>query len=120
MKASFAASVLLMCLSAPALAVDGPEEKDLVAEVACTWPGGMPGPTPASDPDIDTLAEFLLWADAMLLAGESLPVDLLLRMALLTPADRLMGIAHLRRSGLLRGDAMPLEMLLAPEPGGKP
>ena len=111
-------SVLLICLSAPAIA-DKLEKKDVSAEVAGTLPGGMPAPTPADDPGIDTLAEFLLWADAVLLAGESLPVDLLLRMALLPPADRLMGIAHLRRSGLLRGDAMPLETLLAPEQGGR-
>lgn len=117
MRTVVVTSVLLICLSAPAIA-DKLEGKDVSAEVAGTWPGGMPAPTPADDPGIDTLAEFLLWADAVLLAGESLPADLLLRMAVLTPADRLMGIAHLRRSGLLRGDALPLETLLARQPGG--
>lgn len=120
MKASFVVTVLLICLSARAMAADRPEEQVAMADDAGTAAGGRPAPMSAHDAAPDTLAEFLVWADALLLAGEALPVDLPLRMALLAPADRLMGIVHLRRSGLLSGASLPLDTLLAPRPAAQP
>lgn len=60
------------------------------------------------------VAAFAAEASALLLAGESLPPDYRLRLLVMPPAERLLAIIYLRRTGLLRGDPWPLEDVLRP------
>lgn len=85
----------------------------LAADTAVAAAPGEPELPPA-------VAAIAAEASERLLAGESLPPDYRLRLLALPPAERLLAIIYLRRTGLLRGDPWPLEDVLRPAPVSAP
>lgn len=57
---------------------------------------------------------FNVEASDWLLAGEGLPVDWRYRLKMMEPADRLLALIFLRRSGLLVGQGWAVEDILTP------
>ncbi|MRX49701.1 hypothetical protein GI374_04405 [Paracoccus sp. S-4012] len=64
--------------------------------------------------DEAALAAFIAEADRWLYAGERAPADLPIRLRRLPPAERLLAIAYLRRTGLFDGPAFDPALTLAP------
>ncbi|SEN63642.1 hypothetical protein SAMN04489859_1011104 [Paracoccus alcaliphilus] len=69
----------------------------------------------AAQPDLPpAVAAIAAEASERLLAGENLPPDYRLRLLALPPEERMLAIVYLRRTGLLRGEAFPLDDILRP------
>lgn len=73
------------------------------------------GATVAAQPGLPpAVASLAAEAQDRLLAGEELPPDYRLRLLAMPPDERLLAIIYLRRSGLLKAEAWPLEDVLRP------
>ena len=73
------------------------------------------GAIEAAQPDLPpAVAANAAEASERLLAGENLPPDYRLRLLALPPEERMLAIVYLRRTGLLRGEAFPLDDILRP------
>lgn len=69
---------------------------------------------PVVTADPKDAAAFTATATDWVLSGQSLPADYLQQLAAMPPDQRLLAVVFLRRSGLLKGAAIPAAAMMAP------